>query len=176
MDTLKIGKIIKDKQQKDAVHMAIAPVIAGRRLSAGQHVGVNAAGMAFSELSPIGIVDPFLLVTALEGDTFWLFLYPGSITSLRHDWTHPAFVQAEIITPRMTHHESWVEDLADRIGTDYETLMAGADEWVKWREYLNLGSTLQGEYLPHEFWEHYEAIRSTEVPEELKENFFSCSC
>ena len=39
-DTLKIGQIIKEPQTKDAVHMAIAPVIAGECLSPGAHVGM----------------------------------------------------------------------------------------------------------------------------------------
>jgi hypothetical protein len=29
-----------------------------------------------------------------EGEEFWMFLPPGSVTGLRHEWTHPAIACA----------------------------------------------------------------------------------
>jgi hypothetical protein len=92
---LNIGKIITVQQHKDAIHMAVAPVVAQCPLTPGEHVGILPDGTASNTAKPhIGIVDPFLphkTFAVKEGETFWLFLYPGSITSLHHEWTHPAF-------------------------------------------------------------------------------------
>ncbi len=91
-DTLKIGSIIKEPQQRDAVHMAIAPIVAARVLLPGFHVGIDKDGLANTVgVKTIGVVDPFLRgISVGAGETFWLFLYPGEATALRHEWTHPA--------------------------------------------------------------------------------------
>lgn len=96
MSDLKLGEIITTPQHRDAVHVAIAPVKAGEMLHSGQRVcfaseAYNIAVALFGERKAIGIVDPFLQQSVREGQTFWLFLFPGTITALRHEWTHPAF-------------------------------------------------------------------------------------
>ena len=75
--------------KRDAVHIAVAPVVAGEPLQPGQHVGLLEDGRAYASAKPIGIVDPFSTDAVVAGLRFWLFLYPGTVTSLRHDWTHP---------------------------------------------------------------------------------------
>ena len=90
-----LGQLIKDAdRRRDAVHIAVVPVTADQPLSPGQHVGLthpDSAEMAGPCDNNIGIVDPFLVNDVKYGERFWLFLYPGTITSLRHVWTHPAF-------------------------------------------------------------------------------------
>jgi len=92
-NTPMLGKIVADDEKlgRDAVHVAIAPVIAAECLIAGEHVGLLADGTASTHAAHIGIVDPFLAVDVMAGQRFWLLLYPGTITDLRHVWTHPAF-------------------------------------------------------------------------------------
>jgi hypothetical protein len=91
-DNLKLGQLIDSPQERDAIHVAVAPVEAAEDLSPGQHIGIRLDGRASSKgTAPIGIVDPFLKAKVPTGKRFWLFLYPYTIQSLRHHWEHPAF-------------------------------------------------------------------------------------
>src|SRR5262249_51543452 len=97
--TPNLGAAPDEDARRDAVHIAVAPVVAAAQLLPGQHVGLLGDGRADANDQPIGIVDPFLAEAVLPGQRFWLFLYPGTITSLRHVWTHPAFT---VKAPRRT--------------------------------------------------------------------------
>jgi hypothetical protein len=90
-----LGTIHTTGQHRDAIHLAVEPVIAGEVLSPGQHIIVR-EGMAFSTNvgQGLGIVDPFLKVAVMPGQPFWFVMYPRQVHSLRHVWTHPAFPDA----------------------------------------------------------------------------------
>lgn len=88
LDTL--GFLISEKEQRDAIHLAVEPVIAGEDLAPGEHIRIE-NGVAVSGGDTIGIVDPFITDIVAKGSRFWLVIYPRMITSLRHVWTHPAF-------------------------------------------------------------------------------------
>ncbi len=94
----RLGQVIDNgDRRRDAIHIAVAPVTAAGRLAPGQHVGLLQDGNT-DLVGPcgrnIGVVDPFLPEEVEPGQRFWLFLYPGTITALRHVWTHPAFTAA----------------------------------------------------------------------------------
>lgn len=90
---IKLGQIIDGEATRDAVHVAVAPVIAAEDLRAGQSVGTRSKWNAdvVAMVPGIGVVDPFLTSPVKAGQRFWMFLYPGTVTGLRHDWTHPEF-------------------------------------------------------------------------------------
>jgi hypothetical protein len=94
--TPNLGNLPDDDARRDAVHIAVAPVVAGSRLQPGRRVGLASDGRAYSvQVEQIGVVDPFLTEPVEAGQRFWLFLYPNTVTSLRHVWTHPAFTVKE---------------------------------------------------------------------------------
>lgn len=132
MKDLNIGSIIPDGLQndRDAIHVAVVPILAGEFLSPGTHVGFQDAlrthVLAVQSQAGIGIVDPFLKRGVEPGERFWLFLYPGTITSLRHNWTHPAFAE-EAKPPAQddvkAKAEAWLKDFAEDMDIGYNKLL-----------------------------------------------------
>ena len=104
----------------------------------------------------------------------WLFLYPNTITSLRHEWIHPAFNGPQ--APEMSESERWIRNFADSVPLAYQTVMDGAAKYVRSGEYLCFGGLLEGEWVPDEFWPHYENVTGKKVEEKDRGSFFTCSC
>jgi hypothetical protein len=186
-----LGTIIDENQKRDAIHLAVEPVIAKEWLDPGQHV--SADGSTDGEL--VGIVDPFLEKSITAGERFWLVLYPRTIKSLRHVWEHPAFPPSEVQVDQYSEIEKskkWIADYVKEIQKwdnddncyghaqiihDYYDLIRAADDWVSSDEYdgwLIFG--VDNEPLNEEFWHHYEIVRGKKVKEDKKKNFFRCGC
>lgn len=114
-----IGKLIDQERGRDAIHVAVAPIEAAYPLLIGSHICILENGKAGYGNRSIGIVDPYLTVAPKAGDRFYVFLYPGSITSLRHEWVHPAFGDAGPAktpeTPDKAFAESWLRQYAARV-------------------------------------------------------------
>lgn len=204
MDAPKLGKLIGGDEGRDAIHIAIAPAIAAKKLKPGQHVGLVDGGFASCK-DPIGIVDPFLTGDVLPGQKFFVCLYPGTITSLRHEWTHPGFAMEGQVTERELSKQ-WIDKFADDIGLSPSVVMEAGDAWVDEGRYTTVGENeaykdvgrkqitivdlmkrnLTDKPTPPEqddwsvwrlFWHHYAILSGKNVPETEKERCpFSCSC
>lgn len=185
-----LGTLIGPNERRDAIHIAVEPVIAKEPLRPGDHVSPTGCYLNPGDPDAVGIVDPFLRYRVRPGERFWLLIYPRQIHSLRHVWTHPAFPDAPEVAgeaPKMgikfiSESEAWIRNYAAELNLGYERLMSGADEWIEsrkdsqWGEYLVDGGTLEGISTRPEFWDHYAKVRGIEVPTKDRENFFSCSC
>jgi hypothetical protein len=193
-----IGKLITEPNpQRDAIHVAVAPVVAAHNLNPGTHVSLDENGRAVMDGLCLGIVDPFLKGTVLAGERFWLFLYPGTITTLRHHWEHPAFVEpAEPAVDKVAESHKWLDEFASTFARSYydateeprERSIITGDELLNamkdvvhgrgWgRITLNYDTPERAYTWAPEMWRHYEIITGEKVPAETKkESVFSCAC
>ena len=179
--------------ERDAIHIATAAVFATEDLNPGDHVGFTTKDndkMGRSEIAPLGIVDPFLPKPVKKGERFWVFLYPGTIQSLRHNWSHPSFdVRQQLIraieeTPAKKRMKAFTRELSG--GHDYdgnlydevtfEELIDRATQYVNGGEYWCEGGRFEGQGLYGEFWDDFEELTGLKVPEGDRYSFFSCSC
>jgi hypothetical protein len=99
-----LGMIHFKTEKRDAIHLAVEPVIAGEILEPGACIGIIDGeayragtilnyddGRPTKQVKAQGIVDPFLPRSVLPGESFWFIMNPRMVTSLRHVWDHPDF-------------------------------------------------------------------------------------
>jgi hypothetical protein len=200
-----LGNLIDASQARDAIHLAVEPVVAGEVLVPGQHVGLSSDKKAVTEgVKFVGIVDPFLKTHVLPDQMFWLVVYPREITSLRHVWSHPDFevlqIDAGVLGQKQEAAKTWIENYAQELsgyeyGGDnpadeddtyhevtYQELMETAETHCTGTskyggDYVVKGGMLEGVGTNPEFWEHFKTLTGKEpVGDDKKPNFFSCSC
>lgn len=186
---LNLGQIIIGPKSRDATHIAVLPVIAAENLKAGDHVGLSRKGEACRSADFIGIVDPFLKTKVLQGDKFWLFMYPNTITGLRHEWEHP--VLAKIEKARIEDEKSdsieWLKNYAirrvyiDRYGSDEDAAYSALLNQVRDHELVFQGTDCHGyEDVPdaEELFGHLSVVLDTQIDRAYFEDngYFSCSC
>ena len=175
MSELKLGKLIDTEQQRDAVHVAVAPVVAAERLSPGQHVGFVTSDT--KTVGPathlIGVIDPFLAAGVMKGESCWLFLYPNTVTGMRHHWSHPAF---EPVIDDRTASIAWLQAAAVQLGVDYGTLIE-ENGMLEDGDYINNGEHIRDIWyeLQEEFWKHHKIVTGRDVHPD-RHGGFTCSC
>lgn len=170
MSDLKLGQIITGPANRDAIHVAVAPVKAGWNLMPGQRVCLD-GGMAVHEVrgNAIGIVDPFLQSMIKTGETFWLFLFPNTVTGLRHEWQHPAF-EAESVNVK-AESEKWLRNFCfEHEGLDYDDMLEQLQQKDGYT--VQMGSeSARDEGISEEFRYHFRIVTGSDVL-----GHFSCSC
>ena len=179
-EPVEIGKLLPPEAKRDAIHIAIAPVIANEVLYPGQHVGFVVQGnteLVGDSENPIGIIDPFYPSAISKGHRVWLFLYPNTIQSLRHQWTHPAFGTETIRSSAQEEAKKWMKEYADKLDVSYGELMRAAEDYLKHDDYFvhpKDSGRFEGESVDPHFWPAYEEIKQTAARKHS--NFFTCIC
>lgn len=195
-----LGTIINEGEKRDAIHLAVEPVVAGENLGVGADITLtNGKAYKTKQGEGLGIVDPFLKKGPKAGERFWLVVYPRQIKSLRHVWSHPAFPEdPSLVTEseedkmrKKASSEKWLRvwfqqntgapdyDLAiqaianGRTESEPDEYGECVSAYVR-DEYLHVnGKDAHGE-IPAEFWEHAERVLGKHIKN--RPVYFSCSC
>lgn len=173
----KIGHIITGEAHRDAIHIAVAPMVAAHELTAGEHVsfvGQGDTNQMGRGAAPIGIVDPFLTSPVRAGESFYLFLYPGTITSLRHEWTHPVIQARKMFDPNK-ESIAWLTAAAENFELSYEEMIQAAYNHIQNGDWLTTGFDTPDIDMDL-FWYHFEKVTGQRVADKDKTTFFSCAC
>lgn len=205
--TALLGQKLDGKNaRRDAVHLACEPVVNETR--SDWHPNESMTFGSTGKLRParegetvIGIIDPFMSamnrddnwVTVEPGESCYLILLPGAVTSLRHVWSHPSFKdevgeptsESKEPTPaseddqEVQKAEEWLRDYADEHGVDYDEMMSAArghlinpDGW----NHVVGGSEAEGAWTGDEFWGNVGLVIGIDVQPEQHGNIISCSC
>lgn len=162
---------------RDAIHVAVLCVVASEKLHPGQSVGLDKSGGGSAKAEKqVGIVDPFLEEPVYEGERFWLFLRPRTVTTLRHVWEHPFIPNEGTPIAAESASRSWMRWFAGQYGRDAETMIQAAHDFLDHDRTLHGGPELEGAGVPDEFWDHFRAITGRAVSVDEEGCFFSCSC
>jgi len=185
MNELHIGRILSEDQswEKDAIHVPIYPVVAASILSPGTRVAFT-PGDEFTtvvaakdeETPAVGVIDPFLEAPVQPGERCWMFLFPGTITQLRHDWTHPFIVEAH--SKRYAAATQFMKMAAHELGMSVQQLLEVVGEFIETGEQycLNVDTPNMWYEAGEEFWQHFQTLTGKKVPAGYEASPFRCAC
>jgi hypothetical protein len=166
-----LGNTPPEDADRDCIH-------ANEELLPGSHV--DADGRTTGKL--VGVADPFYKAIIKPGDRFWLCLYPGSVTNMRHAWESLDFPGDYVSPTARASAEAWMRQYVkancpydcDEIDGGYQNFM---DRITREGYVFYNGSDLHhvGELADaDEFFRHLGAILGRKVdPASLS---YSCSC
>jgi hypothetical protein len=169
--------------ERDAIHVAVIPLMAGESyMRSGENVRLSLeshkVAMNGDYGNHIGVIDPFMEGSSLnEGDWFWCFLKPGTVTGMRHHWQHPSFEGFELPS---NDHELWLRQFCDRWNFEFQDLIEEGTSsgygyiTARGRDLHGASDLGEDEGL---FWMHLEGYVGKEFDDDHKQRLeWSCSC
>ena len=133
-----LGKPAPEGSARDAIHVAVVSVVAGgQRLRPGQRIHIDGEN-AVAAVPGNAIVDPWLIGHASPGTRVWAFMHPGTVTDLRHEWSHPDVgteiaqkPQAEVQAFAEQAARNWIQKyISDHTGRSVEQTVEDAKAHV----------------------------------------------
>ncbi|SRR6266567_2180562 len=171
-----LGKIIPDHilVKRDAIHLAVEPMVAQQELLPGQ--------IYYVDDKKVGIVDPFLENAVSIGQKFLLVLFPGEVSVLRHDWEHPLLPKNKEDTEILDQKEIsilWMKRFAIENGYYEEDMDDYTHIIEKICEFLDgeIDCIVNGEWdITDTFWYHFEIITGRKIKDDDRIYNFPCTC
>lgn len=182
MDPIKtLGTLLpEDEDRRDAIHIAIMPVILAEDMSPGDRVGFIYGSREIvkrkDDDESIGVIDPFLKGYLEKDSKVWMFLYPNTVTGMRHQWSHPGVDEPHVTK---SASEDWLHQFAEKWNFNYGEMISQAqvDEGMIVANGIDLHGA--GELGGDEdlFWHHIELLTGKKFDGVHREKFcWSCSC
>jgi hypothetical protein len=181
-----LGKVLPEDYagRRDAAHVAVIAVTAPVSILPGTKVDKD--GWATDHDKLVGVVDPFLGGRVKKGETFWIYMFPGTVGGLRHSWSHPAWADSPdgpqdasgSYDRAKVDRSSWSAEDSDQAkiaalnvasSVGWLTEHAGNNDWSytammeKVRDYVKTGvatESYDGDELDvdDKFWGHYKIV------------------
>lgn len=180
-DNIKLGQLLDGTEERDAIHVAIVPVIANERLKPGEKVAlaVGSQELVYKSKFPIGIIDPFLEDVVERGQRCYLCLYPNTVTGMRHHWRHPAFSEKhESDIKKDDKYIRILKNAAEEGDMGYNFFLDCLSRHAEDENYYkNMGTNEAYSNITgwDEIWEAWGKVTGKPVPED-RYHPFSCSC
>ena len=175
MSNINLGTSPTESDTRDAIHIALAPIIAGEDLYPGNHIEMGKDGLGHIAKEPntaIGIADPFMTRTILKGERFWLCLYPQTVTDMKHHWSHPAFLPVAEL-PDVLKAKEVISNIASSYGVRVDELIEAAQSG----EGYCFGNDISYGDFEDDFWNAIETITGKQFNEiHRSDTTFRCAC
>ncbi len=137
-----LGQSPFDLGDKDAIHVAIVAVRAGKTINPGERCKLNEHREAVPDTKGVGVADPFLKDKILVGDSFWLLLGQDAVPNVQHVWDHPT---VDFTPPsREIERNRYLQRYADGLGVTYDQLMKACQTVVDEESPVAYPGTLVG--------------------------------
>lgn len=192
MTDVRLGELAPANAQRDAIHVAVIPAVAGMDLQPGERVALsgNFAYVEVNDCRGLGIVDPFLSQAIKKGDRFYLLLLPNTVTGMRHHWEHPAVDNEDrghtaVCTPEES--KNWLTNWLNVNGCpELDVIVAAAfnrhmpDEYAEYVTckiddgYFHVSGMDASGMIPREFWSHLENYVGERC--RYRPEMFTCGC
>lgn len=196
MSDLNLNELPGTDAVRDAIHVAVIPLIAGEDLYESRvqlKIGTKNVALRVKDDyggESIGVVNPWHPVAdgdcgavVRKGETFYCLLNPGTVTGMRHHFVHPAFDDESVV---VDDSELWLRQFAQEWSFDFDELIKvgvnvqnATEDWQYWITACGVDLHSRGELGDDYdlFWYHLERHTGKQVDIEKRELLgWSCSC